>query len=301
MNDHIFTVCSDVHLTGKVPICREETSEEWIEVQTKFLEEFCQQHNPVIVGDICDIAKNNGSEFVNHFGKIMQGNNVVAVSGNHDTPLRNLSFIEYSDFATFHKMKAITSINYKYIRFGSHLCYGIPWCDEEDLVKRIKNIPKDISIVFIHRFVYDAKPYPTASNINSAEYTLNMFPDNIKLIICGDNHSKFIYRADGRTLLNCGTTFRDRADLISYQPSYYKIYDDLSIKEIPIDISNDKITDRHIRSATALEDIVIRTTQQGVGDITASFSENLKRNAKDKSCETYITKKYEEIINGRQA
>lgn len=65
-----------------------------------------------------------------------------------------------------------------------------------------------------------------------------------------------------QVLVNCGSIIRDTAAQIDYKPRVYIVYNDLSIEPYYLDISKDKITDKHVRSEKerkSKEELFIRT------------------------------------------
>lgn len=288
----LFTVCSDIHITDKVPSCRLETKEEWLDKQFSFLSLFSKEVNPVIAGDIFEKSHMNSEYIMYKTSEAVGDNSIYCIYGNHDVPLRNLDLFKYSSYYILMMM----SRSYGFSDFSNKVLdtcpsvYGIPWVSS-NIEDSIKNIPDTASIVVTHKFVYDKKPYPTAPTSGSAESFLNLFPPNIKLVITGDNHNGFIYRSKGRVLLNCGTVFRDTIALKEYTPKYYRIFSDYSIEEVPINTTNDKF----IKIDNIFKPVLDQVSNTNHADSMLFFKDILKNHIENFRYAEYITNVYREV------
>lgn len=301
----LFIATSDWHLTDIKPVCREEEPD-WYEAQFRVIEEILKlakiKDTPLIIaGDVFDKAKEASTDLLTELKYLFNKyklSNVYAIAGNHDEPNHNFDLIKNSCFQIAESMGIFTSINNMGLLLDTNLfCY--PFYD--DFTNILKEVD-DTKIYVIHQFVYAGKkPRPNAPDAGNANNIFKLFP-KAKLIVAGDNHEGFVYQhpVTKQVLVNCGSIIRDTAAQIDYKPRVYIVYNDLSVEPYYLDISKDKITNKHIcleKERKSKEELFIRTISTSK-DISLSFKDNLYRLTDGKTCKNYIINTYEALKNG---
>lgn len=252
-------VCADLHLRLDVPICRNETEEEWLRLQRKTLHALKGDKPIVIAGDIFHRPVSS-PKLVNLFLSMMKGEDVFIMPGNHDLQARNPD---------------VTGTSYGTIE---HSCYSI--------ASRWSMIPyggtkieggADKSILFMHRYVVES---PTdiipGMDAISAHDLLALYPD-YKLIVAGDNHSGFIYREKDRTVLVPGAMTRQSANATDKMPFMYYIDDHLNIEPIALPDCEAILSREHLDKDNEREarlTAFIESLKKGE-EVTLDFEENV--------------------------
>lgn len=304
MKHPLFIATSDWHLTDTKPVCREEESD-WYEAQFRVVEEILKlakiKDTPLIIaGDIFDKAKEASTYLLTELRILFDKyelSNVYAIAGNHDEPNHNFNLLKNSCFQIAENMGIFSNLNNKGLLLEKNLfCY--PFYDDFDNLEEVE----DTEIYVIHQFVYAGKkPRPNAPEIGNANNILRLFP-KAKIVIAGDNHDGFVYQhpVTEQILVNCGAIIRDTAAQIDYKPRVYIVYNDLSVEAHYLDISKDKITNKHIQAEKERkekEEMFIRTISS-TKDISLSFKDNLYKLAENKKCKDYVINTYEGLSSG---
>lgn len=284
-----FTICSDVHLMDRVPKCRGEEQEQWLQKQIAFIHQFSKEVNPIIAGDVFDVPERNSCRLMyDILSNITKP--IMAIAGNHDTPLLNNSFISYSSFGILRKQGVLKEIDLDGVE-------GIDYLNDKELSERLSEIKPTTKVVVVHRFLCDTK-LPHMNELGFINNFIRLVPKHVKLLIAGDNHKRFICNVDNRTVLNCGSVHRITAAQVEYSPCYYRVYDDLSIEPVEIDCSNDIISREYIdiekEKERKLTEYVQHINTMEVQPFS-SFSDVIMKKAKGTECENYIKDLYERI------
>lgn len=266
-------VCADLHLRLDVPVCRNETEEEWLELQRKTIEALMRAaddkghcENIYIAGDIFHRPV-SPPRLVNMFLQTLyalDGDGLVLVmAGNHDLQARNPdhSSTAYGTILYSENVHALT--DYDTVPYG-----------QEQIEEGYKN---DKNILFMHRYVVEspADIIPGMDAI-TAHDLLALYPD-YKLIVAGDNHSGFIYEENGRKVLVPGAMTRQSANAIDKMPFMYYIDDHLNIEPIALPDCEAILSREHLDKANEREGRMTAFIEalKERGEVTLDFEENV--------------------------
>jgi DNA repair exonuclease SbcCD nuclease subunit len=275
----------------RVPKCRSESQEEWLDKQLTFLNKFSKEINPIIAGDVFDVPERNSCRLMFDILNVIE-KPIMAIAGNHDTPLLNNSFLDYSSYGILRKQAVIKPIDLDGVE-------GIDFVSDTELAHKLSEIKPTTRVVVIHRLICNEK-LPHMNELSYINNFIKLVPKHVELLIAGDNHKRFISEVDSRKVLNCGSVHRITAAQVEYQPCYYRIYDDLTIEPVEIDCSGDLISREYIelekekqKGIQAYIDSVSNVT-----DVTiTTFSDVLKERVRGTNLESYVNKLYESIRN----
>jgi DNA repair exonuclease SbcCD nuclease subunit len=298
----------DVHLTDKKPLARVDESD-WYEAQFRVIrwlgnlaEEY--SHADVIIGgDLFDSPQVSYHLLNRFFFEFQKCRNVIALIGNHEQPNKNSVGLSASVFETGTHMGLYQGVLFPTCLSLRGVKYGfIPATNSEEQFKEYTEEVQDADVIVLHKFVWasEENSHIGASVSGNVSSIAKLFP-NAKVLFASDNHKGFECTTINPRIYNCGMLIRDNADLVNYQPRVYVLYDDFSVDRVDVPIENDIITDRHIKSEKErvnAEEVFFRTLSDSK-DISYSFSDNLKRYAKDHIAGQYLLDKYS-VIKGKE-
>jgi DNA repair exonuclease SbcCD nuclease subunit len=266
-------VCADLHLRLDVPICRNETEEEWFRLQRKTVEAVMRAADDkghcqdiYIAGDIFHRPLNS-PRLVNMFLQALyclDGDGKVCVlAGNHDLQARNPDYsgtsfgtILYSDNVDLLTSQDVVPYGQEKVRKG-YLPLG--------------------QILFMHRYVVES-PNDIIPGMDAitAHDLLALYPD-YKLIVAGDNHSGFLYTENGRAVLVPGAMTRQSANAIDKMPFMYYIDDHLNIEPIALPDCEAILSREHLDKANEREGRMTAFIEalKERGEVTLDFEENV--------------------------
>ena len=217
-------ICAaDIHLRPDKPICRKESTEEWIEVQFnkfQYLLDYSTNNNNadiVIAGDLFHKAKGCPewmfcrliNMLIHHPGLI------IAIPGQHDMPFHQLSLLNKSNFGVLQSAGLIV--------FEKNITgYDLfPW--GESMEYQYMG-----AICVTHQMVIQSPKeeiYPgqlMGGNASTGSGLLVKYSE-YSLIVSGDNHMPFYAKVGERYLVNPGSMTRQRSNE-NHVPGFY-VYD----------------------------------------------------------------------------
>lgn len=235
----IAIACADIHASLNPPLAR-VGERNWFEAMARPLRELkalSDEHQAPILcaGDIFD-RWNSSPEVINFMLEEMPP--MMAIPGQHDLPLHELSSIMKSAFWTLVKAGKVIPITNATMHVDSGFAvrgfpYGGELSESDDC--------DSLSIAVIHKYIWmpghSYPDAPTEGHVNVVGKTLAGYD----VIISGDNHRGFCYRFGKRTLFNCGTLMRRKSDEIHYKPQAGLIYADGHVDTVYLDTSADVI------------------------------------------------------------
>ena len=254
-------VCADLHLRLDVPICRDETEEEWFRLQRKTLHALKGEQVKVFVGDISHKAVSS-PKLINLFLSMMGPEEVFIMAGNHDLQMRNPDPSNTSYGTLAHSFPDISE-QWAVVPYGETKPIGCK--DNKDLL-------------FMHRFIVkDANDIIPGMDAISAHDLLALYPD-YKVIVAGDNHSGFIYEENGRKVLVPGAMTRQIASAIDKMPYMYYIDDALNITPYLLPDTGNMVSRGHLEKDEERETRItafISALKEG-GEVSLDFEENVR-------------------------
>jgi predicted phosphodiesterase len=227
----MFILTSDLHLRLKPPKCRIDDWRATMARKLKFLSDLSDTTGfPILcAGDLFDEPYRNPKEpsyELLHWALQNLPENFRTIIGNHDIPAHNWDKFDISGVGFVDRF---TKIIMKQGEFGF------------DVGHWNKEIKQENDKLIIHTMCWhNEKPYPDAPDEGNAYQIMDKYK-GYKLIVTGDNHTKFVVERDGQTLINPGSLFRLRADQFEYKPSVF-IWDG-ECEEIPVPLDCEINTD----------------------------------------------------------
>ena len=225
-------ICSDFHLTERIPPCRKENKIEWIQHQINtiaFIVDCALDFNCNIYfcGDFFDtyiIEWELLNLIFSEIQRLKQKDlNFYFIVGNHDLLYHNiLNKFKGPIGLLFHMQHLFKDLTF-YKNGISAAHYG-----ENYLLN------KESEIIFMHQLVTNQK-IDIFDNAVFAGDLLDQYK-KAKIIFTGDNHINFIFKSGNRCVINPGCITRQESSLAEYNPLFYYIHmnGEIDIQEILI-------------------------------------------------------------------
>lgn len=221
----------------------------------------------------------------------------LAVAGQHDmrhrsrdlsnTPLGLLAATESISLLTNRPDEEWCDI-YSEIQRRNYVINGAGF--GEGLPPAIKGI---FNILITHRMIVKRKKiWPGQEEFVTAKELLET--SGYDLIISGDNHKAFVVQHGGRTLINCGSLMREKANQYKHQPIAV-VYDtetrECEVKRIPIKPPEEVFDTERIKEVKAanglLEEFTAALIEDGQ-DVGLNFKKNLRAFMTANSIDQYV-------------
>lgn len=258
--------CSDLHITGRVPSCRAETKDEFLD---KFDKQWTQVMElgydfkiPVfIVGDVMD-RHNTPVDVINNVHlQYVDDIAVFAIPGQHDLPMHNYDLKKDSSYHTMEKCGQFIDMNpYEIHRFDSFDLNVFPWGFPIKPPKKRAGI--GLQVAMIHAYCWKSghcyhEDAPKEANIRKWHKEL----EGYDVAFFGDNHSHFKFKKNALTIFNCGTFMRRRIDEINYQPVIGVLGQSGVVYPYKLDCSADEFSDQHLGEHLNLDNAIVEKTR----------------------------------------
>jgi DNA repair exonuclease SbcCD nuclease subunit len=221
---------SDWHLSRKCPVSRIDGKLYFLHgiAKVEHLVDIANKYKaPLIVaGDIWDTLDVTPL-MINTLSDVLRGceHGVFSVAGQHDQDHRLL--IRTCPYLTLARTGAISHLD----RRNTMGLFGLSYGDTKPLPTTA-----DPTALVVHRTITKGKPPFFLKDGVSAAFMLNQYKD-FRIIISGDYHVPFTYRANGQLLVNCGCLMRKDRSQVDYIPRGFVINcDTLAVKAIPLNI-----------------------------------------------------------------
>ncbi len=293
----ILAAISDIHLSHKPPIAR-SNEEDWYKVQKGYFKQvhkIVTKHNIplVIAGDLFDDgwrASKCPPSLINLAIGCLTGMAVYGIPGQHDLEHHRLDAIKRSAFWTLVEAGRIINLpEMDPIRIGELALWGYPWSTE---VQPCPDPPHDliINIAVIHHYIWQSGClHPQAD----AKDHLKKWGSRLKgydVAVFGDNHIPWSH--NHRQIVNCGTFMRRKRDEKHLTPSVWLVHNDASIKQVPLDVSQDKwLEDSEVgKASNEIDAQALMKELSELSDASIDFGVAL-RNALDKKDATEQVRK----------
>lgn len=263
-----YIITADQHYRPDLPLCRHDVN--WMETQRNNLEFIVNLANQngadiIMAGDTFDVPRVPPSitnMFLDEIIKLK--GTCYMLAGNHCLPWHKLENLKDSS------MGIIASISMP----ATHLQYlDTMETSENGRFEHVAFLNDEIAVV--HTLTFENE-IPYGANGTTAQELLNKYPH--KYIITGDNHTGFIYKNNGRMVINPGCTLIQTADMIDYTPRVV-LFDDGEISWINLPNDKTTISDQHIqekKERDARISAFVETVRNN-GKISLSFLDNLKK------------------------
>lgn len=191
-----------------------------------------QDKIPIIMaGDIFD-RWDTPLSTVNYFSMILKNwsRPIIAVAGQHDMPYHDTSIdVWRTSWWTMNSIAfAYSAYSYSHSFTHNKIRYALyPWGDDGSLF--------DSQISVLHKYVYKGTcTIPGIDKTHNAE-AIAQSGMATKFIVCGDNHSPFLYVNEGKpTVVNCGGILQRTTTEQNQHKYMYVLYDDKTVDTIPL-------------------------------------------------------------------
>lgn len=269
-----FILTADWHLSDNRPRCRKD--EDWIDSQRKVLAKLAYESSsrkcPIIaVGDIFNkavVSEKILNLFFEFTSLLLYPISIIA--GNHDLPGHSMELLSRSSIGVvFEAMKSgmvkVAPME-KYSKECSWANFG------EDITN------SDTDILFTHRLVFRT-PADLPPNVDAltAQELLELYP-RYKWIFTGDNHTSFIYKKNGRYVINPGHLTVRKSDEVETPVVYYIDTDTEEIESIEIEDKVEIVVDSFSKKEEEREDRIEAFMEaiENNGEFTLSFEDNIE-------------------------
>lgn len=235
---------SDWHLSGTRPLMR--TDSDWIATQKKHLDVLftvAQAYDATVLvaGDVFDVPTVPPVILNMVLSLLVRWPKTYFIAGNHDLPYHTFDKVEQCSFGAIRKMNPIPW-QLRAGDFGSDMGSGTS------------------EVAMHHHFTVlnEADKPPMRDSMTAGDW-LNAYPEEVKLIVVGDNHIPWVQEGD-RMVVNCGCLIQRTATDAQHSCGFYIadtdrhscLYHDLSsMSEGCIDLSYlEKAKEDKIRQAS---------------------------------------------------
>jgi len=276
---------ADWHLRDDVPTCRIDDYAAAMWRKIEFIKKLKWKHTTreqecalLVAGDLFHRPRPSYALTTKAMRELNVGGEFIAIPGQHDLPQHRLGAIDESAFGVLTESFIITE---------TKSCTGIqgfPFGAElKSCAKEIiKDPDRTRQIALAHVMCYESKPlFPGAEKVGG---TAQQILDKLKgfdLVVTGDNHIPFTYRAkDGRLLVNPGSLMRMTAAQADHRPRVYLWYaDENRVDEVFLPIEQGVVSRDHIERAEERDERIDAyvTRMNHDYEVELSFDENLKR------------------------
>jgi len=290
-----FVVTADWHLTDKRPAAR--LDQNYFGAQMRKLEwvlGLCEDQGAalVIAGDIFDSVRMPFWAMSRCVVLFLEHSavKVFYVYGQHDQ--RYHQFTQESCENTPLNLLAV-SCGFQLLsdaesQFGGVYLYGRSFGADEFEIAR----DSEPCLYATHEMVFDdKKKLPSWAKEQDYSLAKNLV-SKAKIVVCGDNHKRFVYRGDGSYLVNCGSLMRSSVDQIGYTPAVHIVefavtkngWVSVDIKEEPIPVESanevfdaDRIeeTERKNQLDEKLEAFIRSVVESGGEHANYNFGSNI--------------------------
>jgi DNA repair exonuclease SbcCD nuclease subunit len=251
----IFT--SDWHLSGRVPVARNATSDEWEAVQVGYLTQMSDiqrilKNTPIFhAGDVFH-KWNEPAETINWAIRHMPV--IHAIPGNHDLPNHNYAELKRSAYWTLVEAGKIVNMRpFMSITHGTDvriMAYPYGYTEDRSFFDHLKLEQGEkpgkckFNVALIHAYVWlSGASHPGAREEDHVAaygkalkgYTHAFF---------GDNHAAFeTTTKNGPFIFNGGAFIRRRSPEINYEPTVTVLWGDGNMRRVRLDTSADRFED----------------------------------------------------------
>ena len=285
-------ITADWHLSQTRPRARCDL--DWIKTQSDIVNQVYEKAvekdcDVFIVGDIFHSNSDASFEVVNivqDFAKrlMKHGLKLYIICGNHDLPYHSSLNLSKSAVGVLLNSENI----YKVAGYSDDVA-GANF-DEETENKRI---------VFKHILTFkDESEIPPNVDAVTAQDLLDEF-DKAKYIFTGDNHHSFIYKKNGKIVINPGCLIRRNSDFKSYIPIIYYVDEKENVCESFEIIDNeDLIDDSYILQENErnerIESFVDKLKK--TKGVSLDFIDNVQNEMKHNKFETELVQVVDELL-----
>jgi len=296
MRKPIAVACSDVHLSDKAPRAR-AGEPDWhlkMEEALKLLTDVSLDLDVplIIAGDVFHKPRESPAVEILAM-KWLSRTRVIMVPGQHDLPNHSIENIGKSSYGVLEAHLREVSHNYNPKSDKLNVSY-FPFDAEK---KNAKKSPYP-GIAVVHDMVWKGEePYPGAPEEGNVKNFIKKLK-GYEFIICGDNHSPFVYETEETTVINCGSLMRRTADQEDHKPRAYVLFDDGSYDAVFLPVEDDVFSREHCDISRAKDErIEAYVNNLKEIEMDLSFESNLKRFCEVNKVEDKVVELLKEAVN----
>ena len=266
-----YLISGDNHLRSDQPICFTGDQDEWQAFQESvmnFLVDTANRHKADILfpGDLTDVPR-VPNEIMAMFFRAMSRHNgeSFTLAGNHSLPHHREANVFNSSVGL------IKALNHNRI----HYCDSV----EELIDGRFEHSHRlNDEITMVHTLCFEREEdIHFAFNAVTADYLLEKY--DTPYIICADMHTPFVYRKNGRAVVNSGKMTVQTVSEMDKPPICYLLDTDTgSITEIALPHDPSKVSNEHITKKKEYDESLesaIKLLQEVGDDTTLDYVANL--------------------------
>lgn len=214
-----FIATADLHLRDDTPICRTDDYQEAQMGKLRMMCNYAREYDiPILIaGDVFDTWRPS-HRLVAQVIDLTRGLMIIACPGQHDLYLRNRKLINKTGLGV------LQASGWKILQEGQ--IFILPTSGIKIVGYSFgEDPPKELStdVLLIHKMTWmNIVPYPECKEPSAIQLARKY--KNIKIIITGDNHQRFVYQhPGGPSIINPGSMMRATADQINHRPCFYAV------------------------------------------------------------------------------
>jgi len=268
---------ADWHLRDDVPACRTDDYAAAMWGKVAWILETANEHRcPLLIaGDLFNRPRPSYALVSKTIDELERIDSMIGViPGQHDLPQHRIGAVNESAFGI---LLQADSINDPFV--------GFPFGAE--LKPNELNTPMNLSrplqhVALAHVMCYESMPtFPGAEKVGGTAQTILDKLKGFDLVVTGDNHIPFTYRAkDGRLLVNPGSLMRMTAAQADHRPRVYLWYADTNeVEPVYLPIESGVVSRDHIERMNDRDERIDAYVERMNTDydVELSFGENLKQ------------------------
>ena len=261
---------ADCHWGLKAPRHRKET--DWLGVQKEYILQlrYIYQKYPstierggppiFICGDLFD-NWNSSAELINFLIQELEGMEIYAINGNHDTPNHSNLYLPNSAYWTLVEAKTIKhltpgtyfDVNYMAVR---PFPYGF------DIKPPDKASSLCLKVALVHDYIWikghGHKDAPESKRYNNILEKLKGYD----VAFFGDNHSPWMVQKDNDcSIVNCGTFMRRHKNEVDHKPCVHVLHANGIVTREYLDTSKDQFQDPDSKAEEVSQNLKVDLTE----------------------------------------
>lgn len=253
---------SDMHLTMDHPVCRTDDVQEEQDRMLRFIAQYALGNGVrtiVQAGDMTD--QKRSWELLPYLSKMLRswkerGLCVYTVLGQHDSYYHDMTN-EKTVMGVLISSGLVTRLTMNPVKLGTIHLYGSSYGEK---VQRVGNPKGTFNILAVHAPILWKKIWSKQEDCIYAPDFLAA--NNYDVVICGDQHQKFIYRNEWHSvIMNTGPMMRLDAREKKHQPGFYHYnIEKGQAKWVPLPYAEDCISTQHLERKQHQEELFEKFT-----------------------------------------
>jgi len=239
---------ADWHARASTPLCREDNFLESFEEKVMFIKGLSQKHDcPVLIAGDIGIGHQWPNWLLAWFVTLINGMNIIAVPGQHDTPNHRLEDLSRSGVGVLSATDTIDLRTETFVTLEKDFnLISFPYSKLIDHFKINRETGSYPKVAIAHQMVIEDRPLWPGQEALKGNQLLRKFPE-YDLILTGDNHNSFIAKHKGRVLVNPGSLMRTTSAQVDHKPRVYLWWADTNeVEAVYLPIKEGVVSREHI-------------------------------------------------------